>query len=84
MKDNPIAQGNDLAWNYCDLKCLYLEHYYPDKDFVVIVFSSFLHDSFAACYIKNGDSFTIWSNALSNIYFEKYCGNDYKDWIHTG
>ena len=29
----------DYAWNYCDLKCLYFEHYYSAFDFVYINFS---------------------------------------------
>jgi hypothetical protein len=29
----------DIAWGYCDMKCTYLEHYYPGLDFVVIGFS---------------------------------------------
>lgn len=84
MKNNPIEQGDDYSWNYCDLKCIYLENYYPDKDFVVVVFSALFHDTFAACYIKNGEEYTLWSKVVSNSYFEKNCGSDYKDWMHTG
>lgn len=40
-KDNPKQLGgNDSRWNYCDLKCLYLERYYPNKDFVVLVLTA--------------------------------------------
>lgn len=30
---------SDLTWNYCDMKCTYLEKYNPGKDFVVIGFT---------------------------------------------
>jgi hypothetical protein len=39
-KDNPKNIGNDSRWNYCDLKCLYLERYYINKDFVVLVLTA--------------------------------------------
>ena len=40
-KDNPKNLGNsDSRWNYCDLKCLYLERYYSNKDFVVLVLTA--------------------------------------------
>jgi hypothetical protein len=52
LKTNPISVGNDFKWNYCDLKCLYLEKYNPEKDFVVIVFTAMFKDTFAACYVK--------------------------------
>ena len=56
-----LAQISDVLWNYCDLKCLYLENYYPNYDFVVLIFShkdsitptNTLGDQkIAACYIK--------------------------------
>ena len=52
LRDNPKQTGNEYTWSYCDLKCLYLEHYYPDKDFVVIVLTATFHDNFAVCYVK--------------------------------
>jgi hypothetical protein len=33
------APLSDLAWNYCDLKCLYLERYYLTADFAFITFN---------------------------------------------
>jgi hypothetical protein len=38
----PVTSGvplGDVAWGYCDLKCTYLEKYYPQSDFVVIPFT---------------------------------------------
>ena len=43
-------------WNYCDLKCLYLEHYYPSYDFVSISFSQTIKPNFAACFIRKTTS----------------------------
>ena len=39
MKSAVTSGASDYAWNYCDLKCLYFEHYYPGFDFVYINFS---------------------------------------------
>jgi hypothetical protein len=83
-KDNPVAVGNDYSWNYCDLKCLYLEHYAQNIDFVVLVLTAPLHDTFAACYVKTSDGYTLWNKVISNTFYEDYCGNDYKDWANTG
>lgn len=83
-KDNPIARGSDADWNYCDLKCLYLEKYYPDKDFVVLVLTAPLRDTFAACYVKTSEGYTIWSKVVTNPFFEKYCGEDSQDWANMG
>ena len=52
-KDNPKNLGqNDSRWNYCDLKCLYLERYYHNKDFLVLVLTAPLRETFSACYVK--------------------------------
>jgi hypothetical protein len=39
--------------DYCGLKCLYLEKYYAEKDFVVLMFEAMFKDAFAACYVKH-------------------------------
>lgn len=52
-----------------------------NKDFVVISFSAPLKDNFSACYVKVGDSYTLWSKIAQNAFYEKHCGEDYKDWI---
>jgi len=52
-KDNPKNHGeSDSRWDYCDLKCLYLERYYPNKDFLVLVLTAPLRETFSACYVK--------------------------------
>ena len=33
-----LSHISDVLWNYCDLKCLYLETYF-DYDFVALIFS---------------------------------------------
>lgn len=46
------APLSDLAWNYCDLKCLYLERYYPTADFAFITFNAgTFKPNFGACYV---------------------------------
>lgn len=75
---------SDTAWNYCDMKCTYLEKYNPGKDFVVIPFTeSTFKPDFAACYVvsTNGTSqYTLWSNVTQNAYYEKNCGGDTEDY----
>lgn len=34
--------------------------------------------------MKTGSSFTLWSKVTENSYYEKYCGEDYKDWLVEG
>lgn len=70
----------DIAWGYCDMKCTYLERYYPGYDFVVIPFSeSTIKPDFAACYaalVSGGvTSYKLWDTVATNNYFEKYCGS---------
>lgn len=79
-KQNPQEKGDDYSWDYCDLKCLYLEHYSEDKDFVVLVFSALFRDTFAACYVKSPDGYTLWNKVIVNTFYEKHCGQDEKDW----
>ena len=38
-KYRDISFITDINWNYCDLKCLYLEKYHNNTDFVVVTFS---------------------------------------------
>ena len=49
-KENPSP--SDDTWNYCDLRCLYLERYYPMYDFCFIIFSqTSKKPDFGACYV---------------------------------
>jgi hypothetical protein len=72
----PLA---DIPWGYCDMKCTYLEKYYPGVDFVVIPFSeSTLKPDFAACYVArpsiNGTSYALWNTVAKNTYYSDNCG----------
>lgn len=74
----------DKAWGYCDMKCTYLEKYYPGNDFVVIPFSeSTFKPDFAACYVaksSNGTTtYALWNTVATNSYFETNCGGDKKE-----
>lgn len=76
---------SDVSWNYCDMKCTYLEKYNPGKDFVVIPFTeSTFKPDFAACYVATSAnstvSYTLWSNVTKNTYFEANCGGDTEDY----
>lgn len=31
--------------------------------------------------MKVGSTYTLWSKVTENTFYEKYCGEDYKDWI---
>lgn len=76
----------DYAWNYCDLKCLYFEHYNPGFDFVYINFSEgILKPNFAACFIRKltnsgVPSYSLWNTVVNNNWFNKYCGQDTTDY----
>ena len=84
-KDNPKNVGNsDTRWDFCDLKCLYLQRYYPNKDFVVLVLTAPLRQTFAACYVKTESGYTLWNKVVTNTLYEKICGKDYKDWANMG
>jgi hypothetical protein len=70
----------DIAWGYCDMKCTYLEKYYPGMDFVVIPFSeSTIKPDFAACYVAvlnaGVTSYKLWDTVASNTYYEANCGS---------
>ena len=75
----------DVAWGYCDMKCTYLENYYPGVDFVVIPFTeSVIKPNFAACYVATqtpaGTTYKLWNTVATNSYFEKNCGDDKEDY----
>ncbi len=75
----PLA---DTAWNYCDLKCLYLERYYPGKDFIWMEFSeSVFKPNFGACYVANGAAKNLWNTVATNNWYETYCGKEFQDYF---
>lgn len=63
-KDHPKYMGNDDKWDYCDYKCLTLEKMIPEKDFVVVVLSALFKNTFSACYVKSGETFTPWNKVI--------------------
>ena len=74
----------DITWNYCDLKCLYFEHYYPTVDFVYITFATTMFNpTFAACFTRtnhtNGSAtYSVWNATVTNnTWYQTYCGGDY-------
>lgn len=76
---------SDVAWNYCDMKCTYLEKYNPGRDFVVIPFTeSTFKPDFASCYVANNNngtnSYVLWNTVTKNTYFETNCGGDTEDY----
>ncbi len=50
----------------------------------MIVLGAALHDTFAACYVKTPEGYTLWNKVISNAYYEENCGQDYKDWANIG
>jgi hypothetical protein len=87
------APFSDVAWNYCDLKCLYFEKYAIDTDFVFVVFSGGIFSAnFGACYTVKKDTsktpavdvYTLWNKVdqvKGNTWYQKYCGDDKEDYI---
>lgn len=75
----------DVAWNYCDLKCTYLEKLYPNTDFYVVNFKdAFYKPNFSACYAKQtGGTDKLWNKVASNDFFEANCGGDSEDYLHN-
>lgn len=51
---------------------------------MVLILTAPLRDTFAACYVKNGDDYTLWNKVISNKYYENNCGKDDKDWANMG
>ena len=61
----------DFAWNYCDVKCVTFEHYYPQVDFYVITFKDSIYKpDFSACYaISATGTPQLWSKVASNAWY---------------
>lgn len=77
---------SDVAWNYCDMKCLQFESKAPGYDFLVVYFKNALYKpNFAACYVhhRNG-TYALWNTVTRNSFYEKYCGGDTTDWLNSG
>lgn len=80
------APLSDSAWNYCDLKCLYLEHYFSGNDFCFITFSqSIIKPNFGVCYVVKTDSsgkksYALWNTVATNKFFDEYCGKETEDY----
>ena len=45
---------------------------------------AFLKEDFSACYVKNGQDYTLWNQIMSNKFYEENCGQDQTDWIKSG
>lgn len=75
IKHKEEARITDILWNYCDLKCLYLENYSKGTDFVVITFinKSPPHKQLADCYQKDGSHYKHWSKVINNSMFSDLC-----------
>ena len=73
----------DVAWNYCDLKCIYLESIVPNTDFYVVNFQDTLYKpNFSACYaVVSGGKPQLWNKAISNSFYERICGGDKEDYL---
>lgn len=77
---------SDVAWNYCDMKCLQFEARAPGFDFLVVYFRNKLYKpNFAACYVHHkNDTYALWNTVTRNTFYEKYCGGDTTDWLNSG
>lgn len=70
------------GWMYCDLKCLYFEHYFPGIDFVYINFGQTARPNFAACYVRKVTgtglvSYSLWNTVVTNnSFYNLYCGQE--------
>lgn len=62
--DHPKYKGNDNGWDYCDYKCITLEELKPSKDFVVVVLSATFKATFSVCYVKSGETLTLWNKVI--------------------
>lgn len=74
---------SDVRWNYCDLKCLYLERYHPNLDFVVLIFQPIKNaeESIGACYVKQDTGiFSLWNTVIYNSFYNDICGKDNIDY----
>jgi hypothetical protein len=76
----------DHEWGYCDLKCLYLERYYPAYDFVYITFSQTNNKpEFGACFVvkvtsTGAKSYGLWNSVAFNDFFDTFCGKETEDY----
>ena len=61
-----------------------MEKRIDNKDFVVVVLTATFKNTFSACYVKAGDSYTLWSKVYENDFYEDLCGKDEKDWMASG
>lgn len=74
------------GWMYCDLKCLYFEHYFPGIDFVYINFGETGKPNFAACYVRKVTatglvSYSLWNTVVTNnSWYNLYCGQEYANY----
>lgn len=50
----------------------------------MLVLTAPLHDTFAACYVKTSEGYTLWNKVIANSFYEDNCGKDYKDWANIG
>lgn len=77
-----MKPGSDKDWNYCDLKCLYLERYYPVYDFCFITFTQQqAKPNFGACYVvkatsAGSKSYGLWNSVATNAFYDTYCGKE--------
>jgi len=72
----------DVAWNYCDYKCLSFEKLALGVDFYIVNFKqSSVTPNFAACYGKSATGeVKPWNSYVQNAWFDKNCGADTEDW----
>ena len=76
----------DVAWNYCDYKCLYLESIETNYDFYVVNFKDVIYKpNFSACYAKPKSNTKatpqLWKEVIDNEWYENNCGGDDEDWL---
>jgi hypothetical protein len=45
---------------------------------------AFLKEDFSACYVKNGQDYTLWNQIMTNKFYEENCGQDQTDWMKSG
>lgn len=73
-KDEELAKITDITWNYCDLKCLYLENYLPNADFVVLKFNKVdTLEQYADCYVAQPHGYVHWSKMIKNTMYSQIC-----------
>ena len=75
----------DVAWNYCDYKCITLETIYPSIDFYVINFKDAIYKpNFSACYAKTpGGTPQLWNKVAQNSWYQENCGDDKEDYLQN-